>query len=638
VIGVFADPYPDELFYSICARTCKRAGYSSHRSAMRDLFGYEVFTPSIVFPGHLDDLVARLPPESAYTSQYFIAEHTLLPFYQPFFPPERLSRFRQERDERKGASLHVLSGMAILLPEWLRFCPLCVEEDKRRYGECYWHRIHQISGVEICPLHEVHLCGSSARARSQATREKLVAAEDAIRWTELQQSSTQSPYHQILLALARDADFLLQSNHLSEEPAFLHQRYRKLLSERDLATYRGRVDISLLLQQFRNCYPPHLLQLLHCELDEQVQFTWLHRLVRSRKSAQHPLHHLLLIHFLGYTAEDFFGISVEKKPFGDAPWPCLNPICEKSGQLCIREYQVIHSRWVGGKPIATFVCTSCGFAYSRTGPDAENPLQLNRTKAYGTLWETRLQILWKDETASLRSIARQLGVGVCTVERQAMRIGLPFPRPVGIQRQQKELKRRERSCEQTRDPAIGETKRTQWLTLMQAHPGAGVSLLQSKEPRLYSWLYRNDKMWLSAHRPLYKKLKQPHSRVDWQARDLQLADKVRCAVLRLKDLPGRPVRISIASIGREIGQLTLLQQSLDSLPRTAEILREVVDTSETFAVRRVWWAMRSFSQEHIYPTRWQLMKRASVDYLRIWPEVKRALDTAMQILQRECQV
>jgi Tn7-like transposition protein D/TniQ len=640
MMGGFADPYPDELFYSICARICKRAGYPSYYRAMQDLFGSDKMAASIAFPGYLDDFVARLPLESRYTSDYFLAEHTLLPLYHPFLPPERSRRLRLDMCGRKGPSLHNpcgMSGSPIPRPEWLRFCPECVREDKSRYGECYWHRTHQITGIEICPFHQVSLQRSDVRARNRRSRYQFVSAEDVLQWTEQQPSGTPNPSHQILLVLARDINFLLHQQHLSkEEPTRLYQRYRQLLFERGLVTYRGRVvDTSLLLQQFRNAYPRELLQLLHCEIDKQRGRPWLLHLVRVPKNAHDPLHHLLLIYFLGYTAEEFFALPVERKPFGDGPWPCLNPVCEQYHQPCITACQIVHKRGVK-RPIGIFVCT-CGFAYSRLGPEssANHPFQLSKIKAFGAQWETKLKTLWKDETASLQAIADQLGVAPRTVKLQAMKRGLPFPRPGGTYPDLKELKRPRRSRVQTSDPTVLETNRAAWLALMQAHPEAGVTILRNREAALHSWLERNDKTWLSAHLPCPQKPKQPASRVDWEARDLQLAEKVRGTALHLKNLPGRPVFLTVTAIGREIGHLTLLRQHLEKLPRTAEVLREFVETHEAFAVRRVWWAVTAFRQEQVYPLRWQLMLRAGVNGLAMRPEVKSALDSAMQILQRE---
>ncbi len=98
-----------------------------------------------------------------------------------------------------------------------------------------------------------------------------------------------------------------------------------VLAEIDLATSRGRVDVRMLLQMFKNCYPAQLLSLLNCELEEDIQENWLLRLVRTPHGAQHPLHHLLLMHFLGQTAESFFDYPGEDRPFGVGPWLCLNP-------------------------------------------------------------------------------------------------------------------------------------------------------------------------------------------------------------------------------------------------------------------------------------------------------------------------
>jgi len=635
MIGVFPDPYPEEIFYSVCARLCERYGYSKHRIAMRDLFGREWVIASITLPSHLDDLIARLPPGSAYTSDYLIAEHTLLPFYSPFLPPERLSRLRQDMRGCNGPAIHMRSGImasSVPLPEWLRFCPRCVVEDRVRYGECYWHRVHQISGVEICPFHEVYLQDSDVRARTKKTRQGFVSAEHAMRKTE-EQSDSRSPYHQTLLDIARDAHWLLCQHNLSQDFTLLHHRYRKLLTEIDLATYRGRVDISMFLQKFRNCYPPQLLQILHCELEEHVQESWLLRLVRAPHGAQHPLHHLLLMHFLGQTAESFFGSPGGDQPFGIGPWPCLNPVCSHYHLPSIEECQVVYSPHVRGKPIGTFAC-ACGFVYSRTGPDTKQDDQFKRSKikAFGSLWETRLQILWEDETVSLRAMACQLGVDPLTAKHQALQIGLPFPRPVNICSPPKVRQKISPPSLQSSEGASLEAYRATWLATTQANPGEGIKILRSKAPGVYTWLYRNDKEWLQAHLPSRNKPKARPSRVDWEERDLQLAEEVKVAALLLKNLPGPPIRITISAIGREVGQLALIQKHLDKLPLTANNLLEHLEAREDFAVRRVHWAAENYRRKDIYPRRWQLLKHAGVERVAEIPQVKEAIDAAWRAL------
>ena len=177
-----------------------------------------------------------------------------------------------------------------------------------------------------------------------------------------------------------------------------------------------------------------------------------------------------------------------------------------------------------------------------------------------------------------------------------------------------------------------EAYRTTWLVTMQVNPGEGIKILRSKAPGVYTWLYRNDKAWLLAHVPLRNKQKMQPGRVNWEKRDLQLAEEVKLAAFLLKNLPERPIRVTISAIGREVGQLALIQKHLDKLPLTANTLHEYVEAHEEFAVRRVQWATENYRREHIYPQRWQLVKHAGVERLAGKPQVKEAIDAAWRSL------
>ena len=91
------------------------------------------------------------------------------------------------------------------------------------------------------------------------------------------------------------------------------------------------------------------------------QNNWLYDLVRNPRKASHPLRHILLIHFLGKSLNDFFGSSPDYRPFGQGPWPCLNPVADHYHE------QVISNCTVGlncetKAPTGTFAC-ECGFVY-----------------------------------------------------------------------------------------------------------------------------------------------------------------------------------------------------------------------------------------------------------------------------------
>ena len=51
--------------------------------------------------------------------------------------------------------------------------------------------------------------------------------------------------------------------------------------------------------------------------------------------------------------------------------------------------------------------------------------------------------------------------------------------------------------------------------------------------------------------PPRTKAKQPSVRVDWNVRDRQIAELVKSSAVRIKDAPGRPIRVTLAAIGRD---------------------------------------------------------------------------------------
>ena len=46
--------------------------------------------------------------------------------------------------------------------QYLRYCPECVRNDIRKYGETYWHRLVQLPGVQYCPEHGSRIRDSAA--------------------------------------------------------------------------------------------------------------------------------------------------------------------------------------------------------------------------------------------------------------------------------------------------------------------------------------------------------------------------------------------------------------------------------------------------------------------------------------------
>lgn len=329
MIGFFPDPYPDEPLYSVCARYQDSVQYPSKSSVARELLGNGNAAAVIGLPWCLDNLIAALPPGHRYTIENLINHQTLLPFYNPFLPVAQKNRLVQDMRGSRGTGLYQRLGFfraGIQFPAWLRFCPICVEVDEHQFGECYWHRLHQVPGVEVCPTHSVFLENSNVSAQHHLPRCEFVSAERGTKTTTPTELNLKDPGHAAFVRIAHDAAWLLSQHCWDLELKSTHNRYLCLLAESFLDSDTGTLHLSHLLEAFRNHYPRDFLRRVQCEIHQTNHRSWLNQLVQFPPGVQHPLRHLLFIQFCGYTAEEFFKLPPSFKIFGEAPWSCINVV------------------------------------------------------------------------------------------------------------------------------------------------------------------------------------------------------------------------------------------------------------------------------------------------------------------------
>lgn len=342
MIGFFPTPYPDELLYSVCARYSNRVGFPNKRTVVEELFGSKSFSAVVDIPNRLDFFMSNLPPNT-FTCDEFINENTLFPFYEAFLSSKRANQIRNEIKFSKQNRLRMRLGLNIpqvKTPEYLRFCPVCVEEDRREYGETYWHRLHQCAGVLVCSKHKCFLQNSFISFERESSY-NFYSAEESLQSLSGKSIIDSDPEHHLLLFLATSTEWLLSRIDLCLEEGGLRQRYYNLLLKRGYAYYNGRVKNSKLFEDFNSYHTIPLLENLEC-VPTSPEKGWLAKILESKKShvIHHPIRHLLLMNFLGVSAEEFFIGFIEYKPFGQGPYPCLNKASEHYGEMKIQNCEV----------------------------------------------------------------------------------------------------------------------------------------------------------------------------------------------------------------------------------------------------------------------------------------------------------
>ncbi len=428
MIGNFPVPYPDELFYSICARFADRVRYQTQAGVPLDLFGAPQPNQSMEFPSRLEHLVANLPPGHPTTVKVLVLHHTMFPYYAPFLPADRVDRIwdSMKGELSRGWTSYARVSGAVNRSKWLRFCKECVAQDRKTYGETYWHRTHQLPGYEICGIHGTALLSSQVPVRRRRRLALFEPAELVVDDTGITEFPIPTEWHEFLRRLSSDINWLLVNPETSyEDPDLIRKRHRGFVGDAGLMNRNGTLQLQRLNRCVQAYYPEGLLDFLACNFNPNSKHSWAANLVKARSDhEQHPLHHLLMIQFLGLTVQEFFsapvvndnhevvsqGLDSQSMPFGCGPWPCLNPICRSFQQLSIAHVSIDRS-FDGERPRGRFVC-ECGFKYARLGPDQcpEDSFRMARIEDYGHLWKEALTAYWNDPDLNLKQVAKLLGV------------------------------------------------------------------------------------------------------------------------------------------------------------------------------------------------------------------------------------
>lgn len=296
----FPKPYEDELLYSVMARYCKQSGNIDSIHNIDDLFGNRNVVASPELPGKIDMLISNLP-NCQYTPDYLIHNHTMFPYIASFLPGDRASEICELMKDGQVSLIYNKSGMisscSLTQNRQFRFCPECIKDDMRRYGETYWHRVHQITEVLICPKHKVPLYNSRVLMRGTYRQSFIAADEENCLSNDAIGFSTDTTKK--ILMIAEDVEKILErefSYQSVEKHKFL---YMQKLIDLGYANLNGLTHQKRLRNAMLEFWGEEVLRYLQCPIEPDKDCSWLNSLVRENSIPAQPIRHLLLCGFLG---------------------------------------------------------------------------------------------------------------------------------------------------------------------------------------------------------------------------------------------------------------------------------------------------------------------------------------------------
>lgn len=598
MLAYFPEPYRDELLYSLLARYHRHVGSSSPKQTLADLFDNRNTVASLDMQGQLGRLAANLPSSWDMTPERLAVEFTLVPYYLAFQPMTVRKQVLRALIGGPTSGLHLFLGLATAASRVreLRFCPACVREMEELHGEPYWRRAHQLPGALICPDHALVLRASGVPP-VLGNRHAFIAATRAACAKGREVAPASMVNHETLLSVTRACRDVLQSAPQAWSGEEWAGYYRNRLFQAGLSSACGRVNQQRLEERFRMHIGDALKPLL---ADIGVaDIAWLVALTRRRHRALHPLFHILLQEFLQ---------SLETtKPFGAGPWPCLNPLSDHHGKHLIEDMTSHRNR---GRVVGVFEC-ACGYAYTRNVDPTSGYLSRPRPLRFGLEFDRQLQQM-VDDHVGIRQAARRLHVDTRTVRLRAAKLAL------------------QTSWTAARlsapSPCVPDERRQAWLALQKNRKKAGCKELSGMAPSLYAWLYRHDREWLAAHQPKAR-ISSHSARSHWAGLDTEW---VRRAVGVAEEIRRRvpPCKITLAEISRESADPGWLSSHLRHLPKTAECIRQLRDTTASFQARRVLWAADELVACGQPLVAWRIRRKAGLRRL-VAAEVEAALAVAM---------
>lgn len=419
MLNFFLKLYPEETLYSCIARNHKISGNIYIKDTINKLFGNNNNNQNAFANLNISFLCKQLPKELGYSIQFFLSNNSLYHFYKPFIYSEMNSQglksiiYKLSFSNPNFLWVNIEGGQRSF-----KVCPICFQNDIKKYGEPYLHRIHQVPGNFICEIHNTDLVNIGHNMKDfinldiknvKFKKNNVFANDEYIRLTHNIKG--------LLIFKLLDDYNILQ----------IIEKYKQMLKQKGYYSYNGTLYEKKLVNDFKLYYSKEFLNRLNSDIDIDANRNWIRIMLSNKKNTiTNPIRHLLFMQFLFGGISEFNNYKYEElKPFGEPNWPCLNPCCPEYLKDVIETSVIVANKQYRSRITGIFGCPVCGMKYSRVGPDKSLKDRYNgHILEYGYIWDKRFMENIKCNKVSLRYMATIMNCDKGTVKRQAIRLNV----------------------------------------------------------------------------------------------------------------------------------------------------------------------------------------------------------------------
>ena len=298
--------YPDEILFSVLARYHTHTGNMYIFNTLIDLYGeHYPKRINIELPKGIKDLLSQIPADFAFDYNSIIQNNTLFNYYAPFISVRKQMDLFEFMERLNKNSNFFHTSKRYLMPKGnLSYCPLCAEEDWEKYGESYFHRLHQVPCVFVCPKHKCYFNEFLAPI-SDKNKMQIYNCDYTI--------INKRPVYELnntllneLLRISNSVQYLLEKRNIIVSSDSLYQKYLVLLRQNGYFNSKGYLDKSILCENIKKYYSSHVLNKYNAFPEINDNTNWVNLITIKNNKRIDPIYHILLIQFLTQDFKDFF--------------------------------------------------------------------------------------------------------------------------------------------------------------------------------------------------------------------------------------------------------------------------------------------------------------------------------------------
>lgn len=309
MITFFPNPYPDELFYSVIARYKIWNGILDNKTLLRELYGKISVTAGRKLPANFEYLISNLPYTYVMKADELIMENTAFKFYTAFATKEASEKIFCSMLGDDGSNIYNTLGLSnnvVHIDTSLKYCEECIAEDRRNYGEAYWHLKHQLDGVLICNKHNRAL-RTLNKSVEKINRQEYLNLEIEV---EVNCGNYIAELDDRAMRLQKtycnNIDKLMRINFEYKKMNFFREVYAEKLIEMGISDTRMKLNQEDILKAFKGFYGEEYLDALGINFYIKNQYNWVTKICRKHRNLFHPMQHLLMIQFLNIDVKELF--------------------------------------------------------------------------------------------------------------------------------------------------------------------------------------------------------------------------------------------------------------------------------------------------------------------------------------------